>query len=64
MLIDGDVKDPLSSSSEGMESVDKVRTKELTSRVVSLAKLLCSRSGSSGGLKSMSQDCGLELDIA
>ena len=62
-LFDGDVDDSQSSSSEGIDSVDRDRTKDSAPTVVSLPKLPYSESKSSGGLKSTSQDCGLDVDI-
>ena len=63
ILLDGDVDDSQSSSSEGIDSVDRDRTKDSAPTVVLLPTLPYSDSNSSGGLKSTPHDCGLDVDI-
>ena len=56
-------RDSLSVSNDGMDSVDTERTEDDGPSVVLLSKLPISDSPSSGGLRSMPHDWGLEEEM-
>ena len=64
--VDGLLADPsdsVSVPSDGIDSVDMDRREATGPRVVLLSKLLLASSISSGGLRSIPHDLGLDADI-
>ncbi len=58
-----ELKDSVSVSRDGIDSVDRDRTDDNGPKVVSLSKLPLSSSDSSGGLRRRPQDWGLDEEI-
>ena len=57
-----ELKDSVSASKDGIDSVERDRADDNGSKVLSLSKLPLPNSGSSGGLRSVSQERGLVED--